>query len=119
MGCAALMSLALWPAFEGRLTGVPRSARGPLLLGALFMGLQAISLVRTLGVYPDTTRINIVYNSRGLWSVLGRRDCRAPAPRGSRPGAAERSRRTAMMTPSWPVLRCSRWRLRSSRSDRG
>ena len=67
---AAVMSLGLRPAFEGRLRDVPRSARGPLLLGALFMGLQAISLVRTLGVYPDTTRINIVYNSRGLWSVL-------------------------------------------------
>jgi uncharacterized membrane protein len=70
MGCAAVMSLALRPAFEGPLTQVPRGARGPLLLGALFMGLQAILLVRTLGVYPDTTRINVVYNSRGLWSVL-------------------------------------------------
>lgn len=70
MGCAAVMSLAIWPAFEGRLRDVSRAARGPLLLGALFMGLQAVSLVRTLGVYPDTTRINVVYNSRGLWSVL-------------------------------------------------
>ena len=70
MGCAAVMSLALRPAFEGPLSAVPRSARGPLLLGAAFMGLQAILLVRTLGVYPDTTRINVVYNSRGLWSVL-------------------------------------------------
>jgi drug/metabolite transporter (DMT)-like permease len=70
MGCAAVMSLGLWPAFEGKLSGVSRDARGPLLLGALFMGLQAILLVRTLGVYPDTTRINVVYNSRGLWSVL-------------------------------------------------
>ena len=30
----------------------------------------AAFLVRTLGLYPDTTRINIVYNCRGLWSVL-------------------------------------------------
>jgi hypothetical protein len=36
----------------------------------MFMGLQAVSLVATLGLYPDTTRINVVYNSRGLWSVL-------------------------------------------------
>jgi hypothetical protein len=49
---------------------VPRAGRGPLLLGSFFLGLQALLLVRTLGVYPDTTRINIVYNTRGLWSVL-------------------------------------------------
>ena len=70
MGWAALMSLGLRPAFEGPLTDVPRTARGPMLLGAACMGLQAILLVRTLGVHPDTTRINVVYNSRGLWSVL-------------------------------------------------
>ena len=70
MACAALMSLALWPAFEGPLNRVPRSAGGPLLLGSLCLGVQALLLVRTLGLYPDTTRINVVYNSRGLWSVL-------------------------------------------------
>ena len=69
MGCAAVMSLALLPAFEGRLGDVPRTARGPLLLGSLLIGIQALLLVRTLGLYPDTTRINVVYNSRGLWSV--------------------------------------------------
>lgn len=70
MACAAALSLGLWPAFEGPLAGVPRPARGPLLLGSLLLGVQAILLVRTLGLYPDTTRINVVYNSRGLWSVL-------------------------------------------------
>jgi hypothetical protein len=29
-----------------------------------------VSLVATLGLFPDTTRINVVYNSRGLWSVV-------------------------------------------------
>ena len=29
-----------------------------------------LGLVRTLGLYPDTTRINVIYNSRGVWSVL-------------------------------------------------
>jgi len=70
MGCAAVMSLALRPLFEGPITTIPRPARGPLLLGSVFLGLQALFLVRTLGLYPDTTRINVVYNSRGLWSVL-------------------------------------------------
>jgi hypothetical protein len=70
MGLAAALSLALWPAFEGPLRDVPRAARGPLWLGSALLGLQALLLVRTLGLYPDTTRINVVYNSRGLWSVL-------------------------------------------------
>ena len=70
MALAAVMSLALVPAFEGPLRQLPRPARGPLLLGAALLGLQAVLLVRTLGLYPDTTRINVVYNSRGLWSVL-------------------------------------------------
>ena len=69
MGLAALMSLALLPLFEGPLHRYPRGARGPLLLGSLLLGLQALFLVRTLGLHPDTTRINIVYNTRGLWSV--------------------------------------------------
>jgi hypothetical protein len=41
----------------------------PLLLGSVLIGVQALLLTRTLGLYPDTTRINVVYNSRGLWSV--------------------------------------------------
>ena len=70
MFAAATMSLALWPLFEGRLADVPRPAWGPLLLGCLLLGTQALLLTRTLGLYPDTTRINVVYNSRGLWSVI-------------------------------------------------
>jgi drug/metabolite transporter (DMT)-like permease len=70
MAMSAVMSLAFWPIFEGPLLQTPRPARWPLVLGSLFLGLQAVLLVRTLGTYPDTTRINVVYNSRGLWSVL-------------------------------------------------
>ena len=70
MGAAAVMSLALWPLFEGPLTGFPRPAWRPLLLGSVLIGVQALLLTRTLGLYPDTTRINVVYNSRGLWSVV-------------------------------------------------
>ncbi|HEX8913917.1 MAG TPA: EamA family transporter [Humisphaera sp.] len=69
MGMSALLSVALLPIFEGPLTAIPKPARKPLLLGSLFLGVQALLLVRTLGTFPDTTRINVVYNSRGLWSV--------------------------------------------------
>jgi drug/metabolite transporter (DMT)-like permease len=70
MVLAAAGSLLMWPAFEGRLRDIPRTARWPVALGSIFIGVQAVSLVTTLGLYADTTRINIVYNSRGLWSVL-------------------------------------------------
>jgi drug/metabolite transporter (DMT)-like permease len=70
MGTAAALSILLMPAFEGRLRDLPLGGRRPLLLGSVFLGLQALLLVRTLGLYPDTTRINVVYNSRGLWSVV-------------------------------------------------
>ena len=70
MAAGAVLSLALWPLFEGPLPAVPRPAWRPLLLGAVLIGVQALLLTRTLGLYPDTTRINVVYNSRGLWSVL-------------------------------------------------
>ena len=70
MVLAATISLLLRPAFEGPLRALTIAARGPLLLGSLFLGVQAVLLVRTLGLYPDTTRINVVYNCRGLWSVL-------------------------------------------------
>lgn len=70
MAMSAGLSLALWPLFEGPITSIPRPARGPLLSGALLLGAQALLLVRTLGLHPDTTRINVVYNGRGLWSVL-------------------------------------------------
>ena len=70
MLAGAVLSLALWPLFEGPLRGVPRGAWASLLLGCLLLATQALLLTRTLGLYPDTTRINVVYNSRGLWSVV-------------------------------------------------
>jgi drug/metabolite transporter (DMT)-like permease len=70
MGTAAALSLLLAPAFEGPLGEIPVGARRPLMLGSFFLGLQALLLVSTLGRFADTTRINVVYNSRGLWSVV-------------------------------------------------
>ena len=34
------------------------------------MGLQAISLVTSVALFGDATSINVIYNARGLWSVL-------------------------------------------------
>ena len=34
------------------------------------MGVQALSLVTTLAVFGDATAVNVIYSSRGLWSVV-------------------------------------------------
>jgi drug/metabolite transporter (DMT)-like permease len=70
MAMNAVMSLALLPLVEKPLLRPPHAAVRPMLLGALLLALQAVVLVTTLGRFDDTTRINVVYNSRGLWSVL-------------------------------------------------
>jgi len=38
--------------------------------GTVLLALQAASIAYTLGVYGDATAVNIVYSSRGLWSVI-------------------------------------------------
>jgi len=45
-------------------------ASGPLVLAAVLMAIQAVSLSYALGRYGDVTRVNIIYALRGLWSVV-------------------------------------------------
>ena len=63
-----LFSLALVPWFDK-----PSSLRAKpwksLLIGSLFVALQATCLVYSLSVYQDAARINVVYSLRGLWGV--------------------------------------------------
>lgn len=41
-----------------------------LMIGAICMGVQALSLITALAEFADATAINVVYSARGLWSVL-------------------------------------------------
>lgn len=63
-------SLALVPAFSAPLRQIKRSAWPWLLGGSVLLGLQAAGLTISLGSYGDATAINVVYSTRGLWSVL-------------------------------------------------
>lgn len=47
-----------------------REARRALAGGAAFIALQALLLVSTLAVFGDATAVNVIYSTRGLWSVL-------------------------------------------------
>jgi len=66
---SALLSLCFFPFFSAPLTDIPRKAWPWLTCGALLMALQALSLVTAIGVWGDATSMNVVYSSRGLWSV--------------------------------------------------
>ena len=68
--CVGLLSMALLP-WTDRVDAIKKSqAMKPLVLAAVLMAAQAISITYSLAQYGDATRINIVYSLRGLWSVL-------------------------------------------------
>lgn len=66
---SAAMSVVFTPFFQKPWREVPRAAWPPLAAGALFMALQAFSLVSGLAIFGDATAMNVVYSARGVWSV--------------------------------------------------
>ena len=69
-GSVAIASFALIPLFREPLSAIPRAGWRWLVPGTLFMAIQAAVLALTMGLWGDATRANIVYSSRGLWSVI-------------------------------------------------
>lgn len=67
---AGILSLGFIPFFETPKAALTPKARRALYGGALFIGLQAIILVSSLANYGDATAMNVIYCTRGLWSVL-------------------------------------------------
>jgi drug/metabolite transporter (DMT)-like permease len=63
----ALLSFALVPFFSGPLRALPWRWVAP---GATLLGLQATGIAYAIMVFGSATRTNIIYNSRGIWSVL-------------------------------------------------
>lgn len=70
MGFVAVYTFGLIPFFHAPLKAIPRKAWRPLLLGGLFIAIQGIILITTLSEFGDATAVNVVYSSRGLWSVV-------------------------------------------------
>ncbi|PTY08386.1 hypothetical protein DB347_02045 [Opitutaceae bacterium EW11] len=69
-GSVAVLSVALIPRFSAPLTAVPRGAWPWLLGGSTAFAVQAAALAYAIGAFGQATGVNIVYSSRGLWSVL-------------------------------------------------
>ncbi len=70
LGFVALFSAAFVPLFHAPLRTVPRAAWPWLLGGCLFIGLQSLIFVSALARFGGATTANVLYSSRGLWSVV-------------------------------------------------
>lgn len=69
-GTVALLSFGLIPVFSAPLRQIERPAWPWLIGGAVLLALQASSVGFAIGAFGDATAVNVVYSSRGLWSVL-------------------------------------------------
>jgi drug/metabolite transporter (DMT)-like permease len=68
--CVALMSFGLIPFFRGSLRSINRWAWPWLLAGTFLMALQALLLGLALSNFGAATEMNILYSSRGIWSII-------------------------------------------------
>lgn len=65
-----LYSFALVPMFKSPMSGIARSSWNWLLLGTVLMAIQAGLMAYVLTVYGQATVVNVIYSSRGIWSVV-------------------------------------------------
>jgi len=66
----ALLSFALIPFFRAPLRTIPRRAWPWLGGGAALLGTQSALFIGSFAIFQHATRANILYSSRGLFSVL-------------------------------------------------
>ena len=69
-GLVAVFSFGLIPVFHAPLRTIPAAAWVWLAPGSLLLAMQAASMAYTLGTHGRATAANILYSTRGLWSVL-------------------------------------------------
>jgi hypothetical protein len=69
-GWVAIFSLGLPPFFDAPLSRLPRETWRWLAPGALLLAAQAAGMAYTLGTHGRATAANVLYGTRGLWSVL-------------------------------------------------
>jgi drug/metabolite transporter (DMT)-like permease len=63
------LSLALLPWFGRASLRAPAAAWKWILLGTLLSGIQAIVITGTIAIWQDAAGVNVVYATRGLWSI--------------------------------------------------
>lgn len=65
-----LLSLGLIPFFSEPLTQMPRRSVAWALGGGVLLSLQATGIAFSIVSYKEVTLTNILYNTRGIWSVI-------------------------------------------------
>ncbi|HEX5106741.1 MAG TPA: DMT family transporter [Pirellulaceae bacterium] len=70
LGFVAIYVLGLVPRFPGPLKAIPGPAWLWLLSGSLVMAVQSLIFVGTVAAFGHATTANVIYSSRGLWSVV-------------------------------------------------
>lgn len=65
-----LESFLLMPFFKKGLVKTPQKAWKWLLIGCLLMAIEEAAMFAVLGFSGKVTSINVVYSSRGIWSIL-------------------------------------------------
>lgn len=70
LGFVALMACILIPRFPAPLKDVPRGPLRWILAGSFISGAQSVVFVYSIAAWGNGTAANVVYSSRGLWSVL-------------------------------------------------
>jgi drug/metabolite transporter (DMT)-like permease len=65
----AIYSFGTIPKFPAPLSTISRSAWPWLLGGSLFLAAQAVLFISSVAYFRNATAANVVYSSRGLWSV--------------------------------------------------
>lgn len=68
----AISSVVFLPFFRGKLfpPATPRGTWPALAGGSVLLAVQALGMGVTLGRFGDAAAVNIVYSTRGLWSVF-------------------------------------------------
>ena len=67
---AAVFSLGFIPRFRAPLSAIPWTTWRWLLGGTVVIGIQSTIFVSLVAAKGHAASINVVYSSRGLWSVL-------------------------------------------------
>jgi drug/metabolite transporter (DMT)-like permease len=68
--CSSAWSLVFVARFRAPLSAIPRASWGWLLAGTVLIAGQSVMFVTVLAKWGHVAPINVIYSSRGLWTVV-------------------------------------------------
>ncbi len=70
LAISSVFSLGFILRFRAPLSAIPRATWPWLLGGTALVGAQSVAFVSTVAYWGNVTAVNVVYSSRGLWTVV-------------------------------------------------